>query len=292
MRLPILYFSGTGNTHYVAGYLARRLEHLPIEITVRSIEQSPAGAIPEFDLLTIGFPVYAVDSPIFFQDYLRHLPLGEGRGAFVFCTQGVFAGGAVRRNLQRLVSQGYIPLGGVSVTMPGNGGLVFVSKDSRIAQQALNKDFDHLKGADRLARRIEEVFQGMSAGQPARDYQVQAPRYIDRSLIERLRPAAFERFTASVKRRFYAGERCNRCLLCVQICPAHNIRLEDGRIQFADQCYLCLRCINQCPQEAIQIGGLTGGKFRWRGPKGDFNPLQLYGLRRREPSPSPPGPGK
>ncbi len=65
MRLLILFFSGTGNTHYMAGYLAHKLEHLPIEVTVCSIEQTPAEAVPEFDLLTVGFPVYAADSPPF-----------------------------------------------------------------------------------------------------------------------------------------------------------------------------------------------------------------------------------
>jgi len=85
---------------------------------------------------------------------------------------------------------------------------------------------------------------------------------------------AYELFTEPLKRRFYADDRCTRCRLCVRICPAHNIRLDGDRIQFADRCYLCMRCIHQCPQEAIQIGRATVGKFRWRGPKGRFNPLR------------------
>ncbi|HEY66688.1 MAG TPA: hypothetical protein G4N97_00260 [Thermoflexia bacterium] len=286
MRLLILFFSGTGNTHYVAEYLARKLEHLPIEILVRSIEQVPAGEVPEFDLLAVGFPVHAVDSPLFFQEYLRRLPPREDRGVFVFCTKGAFAGGAVRRNLQRLASRGYIPLGGGSVGMPGNDGLAFIPRNSWMARAAQNKDFDHLKSADRLACRMEEVLRGISAGRPVGDYRVQIPHSAGRSLTDRLWRAVYNRFTEPLKRRFYADERCNQCLLCTRICPAHNIRLEDGRVHFGDHCYLCLRCIHQCPQEAIQIGRWTVGKFRWRGPKGDFNPLRLYGLQRAASSPS------
>ncbi len=126
---------------------------------------------------------------------------------------------------------------------------------------------------------MEEVLRGILAGQPARDYQVRVPPNAGTALTNRLWRAAYERFTAPFKRRFYADGRCNRCLLCVQICPAHNIRLEDGQICFADRCYLCMRCIHQCPQEAIQIGRSTVGKFRWRGPEGDFDPLRLYGLQ-------------
>lgn len=285
MRLLILFFSGTGNTHYVSGYLARKLEHLPIEIVVRSIEQVPAEAVPEFDLIAVGFPIYAADSPPFFQDYLRHLPPGENRGAFVFSTKGAFAGGANRRNLQRLALQGYVPLGDVSVGMPGNDGLAFVSKNSWMARRAENKDFEHLKSADRLARRMEEILRGMLVGQSARDYRARMPRNsggAGPSLTNRLWQAAYERFTEPFKQRLYADDRCNRCLLCVQICPAHNIRFEDGQIRFADRCYLCMRCIHQCPQEAVQIGRGTVGKFRWRGPGGDFKPLRLYGLQMEE----------
>jgi ferredoxin len=292
MQLLILYFSGTGNTHYVANYLAHRLEHLPIEIMVRSIEQMPAEAVPEFDLLAVGFPVYAADAPPFFQDYLEHLPPGVGRGAFVFCTKGAWAGDACRHNLQRLAIRGYVPLGGASVTMPGSDGLAFIPKHSWLARLAQGKDFDHLKSADSLAYRMGEVLQEILAGQPAGDYQARIPRSTGPSPADRLWGMAYELFTGPFKQRFYADERCNHCLLCVQICPSRNIRLEDGHIHFADRCYLCMRCIHQCPQEAIQIGRGTVGKFRWRGPRGGFNPLQLYDLPRSPPSPSQLAPGR
>jgi hypothetical protein len=40
-----------------------------------------------------------------------------------------------------------------------------------------------------------------------------------------------------------------------------------------------MRCIHRCPEQAIQIGKNTVGKFRWQGPKGQFDPLQIR-LRR------------
>ncbi|MDY7077374.1 MAG: EFR1 family ferrodoxin [Chloroflexota bacterium] len=292
MRLLILFFSGTGNTHYVAEYLAQKLGQIPIDVLVRSIEQTPAETLPDFDLLTIGFPVYVADSPPFFQEYIHRLSDGEGRGVFVFSTKGAFAGRAGPRNLQRVASRGYVPLGEVSVTMPGTDGLAFVAKKSWMARMAENKDFEHLKSVDRLARRMEEVLQITLAGQTARNRQVRMPRNASPSLTDRLWKAVYERFTAPFKRRFYADERCNRCWLCVQICPSHNIRLEDGQIRFADRCYLCMRCVHQCPQEAIQIGKSTVGKFRWRGPKGDFRPLRLYDLRGESPFSSLPALGK
>ena len=295
MRLLILYFSGTGNTHYVAGYLARKLARLRVDVVVRSIEEVPAAAPQEFDFLALGFPIYAMDSPSFVRDYLRHLPNGAGRGAFVFSTKGALAGGANRRNLQRLASQGYTALGEASVGMPGSDGLAFVPKGSLMARMAQHKNFDHLKSVDKLVLRMQQVIKGVGLGQPVDGYQIRLPRTAAPSPGDRLWQAAYERFTAPFKGRFAADAGCNQCLRCVHMCPAGSIRLGDGQILFGESCFMCMRCIHQCPQEAIQIGPGTVGKLRWRGPRGDFSPLRLYGVRdgveRRAPFPSLPNPG-
>ncbi|MGD9048241.1 MAG: hypothetical protein PVF77_09325, partial [Anaerolineae bacterium] len=151
LKLRISYFSGTGNTDYVAHYLARRLADLPVMIELQSIEQRlekmRAGAVDDSqtDLLAVGFPVYAGDAPELVRGYLSQLPPGEGRGAFVFCTKGAIAGSAVDRNLARLQARGFVPLGGESIGMPGSDGLAFIGKDSRMARAALEKDYDRLK---------------------------------------------------------------------------------------------------------------------------------------------------
>ena len=51
MKMLFLYFSGTGNTDYVAHYLARKLAHLPVEMNLRSMEWQPAEQVVDFDLL-------------------------------------------------------------------------------------------------------------------------------------------------------------------------------------------------------------------------------------------------
>ncbi len=279
MRFLILFFSGTGNTHYVAHYLARKIGSLPLEITIRSVEQVEAEAVPEFDLLAVGFPVYAASAPPFFQEYLHRLPHGEGRGAFAFCTKGAFAGSADRRVLQGLTAQGYVGLGSSSVLMPGTDGLAFVAKNGWMARWAQNKDFDHLASADRLADRIGAVIKELLAGKRAVELRV-LDRRAGLSPANRLWRWAYEQSTAPLKQRFAADDRCTRCGLCVHICPSHNIRLEEDGVHFADRCVMCMRCVHQCPQEAIQIGRGTVSKFRYQGPKGDFHPLTAYGLGR------------
>ncbi len=275
MRLLFLYFSGTGNTDYVAYYLARKLGSAGCAIEVRSLEWQPAEAVANFDLLAIGFPVYAADAPEFVQEALARLPSGVGRGAFVFCTKGAYAGRAVQHNLQRLADRGYVPLGGGSVLMPGTDGLSMVAKDSWLARKALEKEYDRLKDADRLADEMATTVQALQDGRPVEALRRPLPRHMLGELSDRTWAALYRASERYCRSRLHADERCAGCGLCARLCPVENVELRDGRPAFADRCVLCLRCLHACPQEAIQIAKFTVDKFRWRGPKGEFQPLHM-----------------
>jgi ferredoxin len=279
-KMSISYFSGTGNTDYVAHYLARRLVDLPVVIELHSIErrleEARAGVADDApqDLLAVGFPVYAGDAPDMVQDYLAYLPPGEGRGAFIFCTKGAIAGSAVNRNLARLQERGYVPLGGGSIGMPGSDGLAFIGKNSRMARSALEKDYDHLKEADRLAGQMAGVISALGDGASIEAFRQAVPQNSD-GPGDRLAARLYRAGMDCLRTRFWADRHCESCGLCEQICPVGNVTLSRGLPVFSDHCMLCMRCIHTCPQEAIQIGRFTAGKFRWHGPTGLFKPLRL-----------------
>lgn len=279
MKLSFLYFSSTGNTDHVARYLARhvgdRFARSPIEIGLRSLEWQPAREVNDFDVLAIGFPVYAADAPAFVQAYLSRLPPGAGRGTFVFCTKGAFAGHAVRRNLARLAARGYVPLGGGSVLMPGTDGLAMVPKNSRIARRATEKDFDHLEGADRLVDDVSAALSDLLDGHPVESLRQPLPARPGTSASDRIWSFLYKATENYARSRFHADERCIGCGFCARICPVDNVELRGGRAHFASNCVLCMRCLHACPQEAIQIGKLTTNKFRWKGPQGNFDPIRV-----------------
>jgi ferredoxin len=275
VKLTILYFSGTGNTDYVARYLARKLDGAPLDVELRSIEQQAPETVSGYDFLALGFPVYKCDAPDLVQRYAARLPPGKGRGAYVFCTKGAVAGNAVRRNLRRLASRGYEPLGGTSVGMPGSDGLAFVGKGSWMAQAALRKDYDHLRAVDRLAEQMARDLSAAIGGETDDAFRQPLPLGITGALFDRLWVALYDVFSNYLRRSFWVDDRCTGCNLCARICPSSSIEMVRGRPEFGAGCELCMRCIHACPQEAIQMGKWTTGKFRWHGPKGGFRPLRL-----------------
>jgi ferredoxin len=66
---------------------------------------------------------------------------------------------------------------------------------------------------------------------------------------------------------FWVEANCNSCGLCAKVCPAGNIRMENGHPVWQNHCEQCLACLQWCPQEAIQYAKKTAGKKRYRHPE-------------------------
>lgn len=60
------------------------------------------------------------------------------------------------------------------------------------------------------------------------------------------------------------SRQCNKCGLCVKLCPTDAIPAFNPRVTFGSKCIACARCIAVCPQQARRFGGLL---YRFAGKK-------------------------
>ncbi len=44
---------------------------------------------------------------------------------------------------------------------------------------------------------------------------------------------------------------CNKCMICVEICPVGNIKMEEYPLT-GNKCEYCMRCVSMCPHRAIK----------------------------------------
>ena len=109
------------------------------------------------------------------------------------------------------------------------------------------------------AEKLPRIAAEISARKPVTDVRVGLLAGLKSGPVNK----GFNRFARST-RPFYADTRCNGCGLCASVCPAHTIRLQDGKPQWGEKCYQCTACINRCPTGAIQYGKGTRKRGRYR----------------------------
>lgn len=264
MKTAIVYFSGTGNTDFVAHYLHDHLKKKGIDSELFSIEQIDPGDLDKFDTLICGFPVYGLHCPKNILDFFEKLPEDQPKKIFLFSTAGYMIGNAFRHTF-KFFPKSYSFMGSAFEMMPGSDGLSFMKKDSGYAKKALSRDFSVLKKSDSLIEKICE--------------ENAKPKSLSFSLLGFLFGWlviwGMNMSEKNLRKNFYATDACTRCKLCEKSCPTNNITVSDSGVSFSDKCMLCMRCIHQCPSEAIQIGKGTVGKFRWKGPGGKFKAIQI-----------------
>lgn len=239
----IFYFSGTGNSRWVACEIARILGDEAVDIIgrdPRSVSRVRAGESVGF-----AFPVYSWGVPepmLAFVDQVRdHIP----EGAFVFgvCTYGAEAGYAMRDLARRL------PLdSSYGIAMPNN---YVIAADAEAPDVVCEK-------IGRAKEAIARIAEDVRAGRRVDRVNVGALPF----LKSRIANQGFNRFARSTK-PFRTTDACDGCGLCARRCPASAIEMRDGHpVWVKDTCFQCLRCINECPHAAIQHGKGTESRGR------------------------------
>lgn len=234
----IFYFSGTGNSAWVAWQLAQLTGDEAYDITT-------LNKFPKMDSAKqIGFvfPVYAWGAPEIMAEFAKKLPKIQGY-TFGVCTCGGDAGHAMKR-----FSKLYPLSSSYSLVMPNNYIIGSDTDDEGEIRQTLTA------ARAELARMVQEI----RRQEPVYRVHEEALPGLKSGLVN----FGFNKFARSAK-PFFAEDSCNGCGLCAANCPAHAITLQNGKPVWAAQCYQCLRCINECPQQAIEYGKSTAGRRRY-----------------------------
>lgn len=235
----IFYFSGTGNSKWVAKNIAERINDKVYDI-------SKLNEIPEIKKekqIGLVFPIYAWGIP---EPMILFAKKITKSNAFTFgiCTCGADAGIALKK-----LSKIYQLDSCYSVIMPSN---YIIGEDIEKECIILNKIENAKKEIDKISREIM---------QKQKIYRVNEGKYP--KLKSTIVNTGFNKFARTTKPFYVDKEKCNGCGLCAKSCPASTITLVDGNPIWNTKCYQCLRCINYCPQKAIQYSKETEKRGRY-----------------------------
>jgi ferredoxin len=237
MGTRIYYYTGTGNSLWVARMIARELGD--VELTsIADWEEGREAA--HSSAIGLVFPVYIWGLPrriVRFADGLKRL-----RPEYVFAV--AVNGGQVSRTLvqlRNLLKKSGITLSsGFSVTMPSNyipwGGPGSPEERQKLYESALPKISAIASSVrNREARHVEK-----------------GPLW-QRVIFSLIYKLSFPK-VPHMDKQFWVDDKCTRCGICSKVCPAHNVAAPEGTPSWNHGCEQCFACLQWCPREAIQYG--------------------------------------
>lgn len=253
--IAILYFSGTGNTSYIAHHLQQRLENSQTICSSITKDVDYKSIINSNDFIFFCYPVYGSTAPTIMEDFVyKYKELLVGKDVGVIITEGGFSGdGAyyLARILRKL---------GANVVCAEH----FVMPDSiRDNKTKPITKYDIAKYLNKANKRLDIFVDSFNNAKYIRRGHTVFSRML--GAFQRVPWKAY--YPKLVAMHKVNLELCNGCGQCVKLCPTNNLTMENGRVVKGDKCTLCYRCVNNCPKKAITIFG-KNMQFPYKGIRG------------------------
>ena len=241
----IFYFTGTGNSLFIARKLLYRGEQL-VNIADALKNGELVYQIPTHERVGFVYPELCGTVPETVQTFIQKAILNNVRYVFavVTCAGSRAMSG---QTLEDLLRARFLPLQYADfVTMPNNAMIYTEVQDDE-------KSAKILKAAEQKVAVMREEL---------RKHPIQPA---DRRFLPKLCDFIYP-FATSTK-HFFADEDCIGCGLCAKNCPSRAIEMQDGMpVWVKSRCDLCVSCINRCPKKAIQYGKKTKKRRRYLNP--------------------------
>lgn len=246
----ILYFSGTGNSEYIARNLAKATGDELVSLNER-IRTGNAAAI-RAERLVFVTPTYGWRIPRLVEKWIDGTEFsGDKVPAWFVMSCGSEIGGAAKYNARLCERKCFAYMGTEQVIMPENYVAMFPVPERDEAVKIVNA----------CTGQIADAAKSIAAGEP---FAASPVKLIDRVYSDVVNPIFYKCFVKDSK--FYVKDSCIGCGKCARECPTHSISLENGRPVWAGHCTHCMACICDCPAAAIEYGKASLGKPRYHCP--------------------------
>ncbi len=249
METKLYVYTGTGNSLWVARQLALELKDTALQFMPLFSKEIRVEA----DRVGIIFPVHIWGLPFRVIQFINHLQV---KPETYFFALAVNAGqpAATLLQLGKLMSKRRRSLAlGCSFVMPSNytpwGGPGPIDIQERRFKEAQEK-VKTIAGTIRRGER-KKVDRG--------------PLW-QNIVFSWIYEMSF-RSVHKMDNKFCVDDKCNRCGICSEVCPAGNIEMSDGKPVWLHRCEQCLACLQWCPQQSIQYGKKTVNYQRYHHPE-------------------------
>lgn len=252
----IFYYTGTGNSLWASRSLAEQLGNAEV-VSMVKWNENRQDIKPS--IIGLVFPVHIWGVPRRVLEFLNEVKKLDPDYIFAVATNGGQVANTLVQLKKNMYDQGLMLNSGWSLVMPSNyipwGGPGSAEEQQKLFSTAQGKIPSI---ADQIKRRVQmQVEKG-----PLWHHLLFTPIY---KMTYNMVP--------QMAGKFWVDERCDQCTLCVRVCPAHNLTLQDDRLVWDRQCEQCLACLQWCPQQALQYGKKTPAYERYHHPEIKFKDM-------------------
>lgn len=225
--MRIFYFTGTGNSLWVAKKIAKVFD---AELTVM---QKYDNEKVNDDVIGLVFPIYMGDAPWYVKRFLLHL---KGSAKYVFAVSTFNGSDNITPvNIDKALCKNGMKLSYYqNIVMPGN---CIQSSKAENEKRLIN-----------ASSQIKSII---------KDIESQKTNYIsDGKLPEKdYVESSYFYSKLNVMKSFRITSKCNGCGLCVKLCPTGNIEIVNGKAKHKSKkgCTACYKCFHICPQNAVKL---------------------------------------
>lgn len=233
----ILYFTGTGNSKYVAEKIGTIISDEVINLFDR-IKNKDYSAFCSEKPWVVVCPTYGWQIPHILRDYLINVQLNGNKDVYFILTCGDSICNAYGYAKKITKQKGMNIKGTGMVCMPENYIAMFSSPDNKTAKEIIDKAYGQIEELANIIKTNKDIKTNINLN-----------GYLKSSLVNKL----FYGLIVGDK-KFYVTDKCISCRLCENLCPLNNIILKNGKPEWKGNCTHCMACINHCPKEAIEYG--------------------------------------
>lgn len=248
----IFYFSGTGNSKYLAQKAAENITGEVVSITQAMRENNFDFTVKRGEKVGFVTPVYFYGIPKCVLEFLDKAEINLGGENYVFSalTCGGTTANAGKMLEKALKKKGIAVDAHFAVAMPDNYIPMYEIQSEAQAR-------DKLKKADSI---IERITEDIASGKRGDFDACKGTVFMTKALYPLYRPMR-------KTKRFYVTDNCVSCGKCESGCVDRAIEMQNGKpVWVKGECTRCLRCIHACPQRAIQLGKKTENRNRYMNP--------------------------
>jgi ferredoxin len=252
MNTSIYYFSGTGNSYYVAKELQKRIQNSELIPIVGIINRNEIKC--KSDTVGIIFPLQGPTFPNAVKQLLEKIDLTDTRYIFAIATRGGTTC-RIREQINKVLKKKGKSLNSHFIITVFNNDPKIMNENNQVYEFHVPTDEEITNKKRQIDVRLD-VIKDIIINKETRHEVDKEYGFKYGFLLEKIVIFATKLMESkSIKNYFYSDVKCTGCGVCEKICLSKRINLIDGIPRWKDEilCFMCYACLNYCPQKSVQI---------------------------------------